>query len=237
MKMRFTALSLALLLSSAVVASDKKEAMVNEVKHEATKLVATEKTETNVTETKTKAETKDKKGNLNQFLAGDVKTDLVIRVFDRFESVRDSETGKVENKLLEEKRKELTVGVQKEEQAYLDAAGDFKKKASVMNESARETESKKLVKLERNYKTKVEESDVEFKLAMNKASERLYKEVQEAVTQVAEEDNVDLMIDAATGQVAYASKRALVTQKVTNRMNKLAANKKGAVKKATSLTA
>lgn len=233
MKMRFTALSVALLLSSVAFAAQQEatKPVVAEVKKAEikTSLVAETKSEE-------KTETKNpKKSNLSNFLDSDVKTDLVIRVFDRFESVRDSETGKQENKLLEEKRNDLTVGVQKEEQAYVQAATEFKKKASVMNDAAREVEQNKLVKLERNYKTKVQESDEEFKRAMNKASERLFKEVQEAVAEVAQEEKVDLMIDAATGQVVYASERAQVTNKITNRMNKLALKKKSE-KKAASLT-
>lgn len=216
--MRFTVFSVALLLSSVAFAAQQ----------EATKPVVVE-----AKKTETKAA---KKSNLSSFLDSDVKTDLVIRVFDRFESVRDSETGKLENTQLKQKQEDLMVGVEKEKQAYVDAATDFNKKASIMNDTARETEQKKLVKLERNYKTKVEESDVEFKLAMNKASERLFKEVQEAVAEVAMEEGVDLMIDAATGQVVYASDRAQVTKKITNRMNKLALKKK-TDKKAASLTA
>jgi len=163
--------------------------------------------------------------------------DLVIRYVDSYAALSSSEDGKEFAKNLEKKRAELTVEIKKLEQEYAAAAKEFQAKASTLSESGREREQKKMVRLEREYKTKLQESEEDMKITMQSKQERLFREHQEAVQQYAKANDIDVVF--GPGGILYASEKANCTNEVVakmddNRKVKLAKAKGAGSKKATA---
>jgi len=163
--------------------------------------------------------------------------DLTIRYVDSFAAIRESQEGMVVGKELEKKRDELTAEIKKLEQEFSVAAKEFQAKASTLSESGREREQKKIVRLEREYKTKVQEADEDMKITMQSKQERVLREHQEAVQLYAQANDIDLVF--GPGGILYASEKANCTKEVIAKMDdnrnvKLAKAKNSSSKKATA---
>lgn len=148
----------------------------------------------------------------------DVKFDLSIRYVDSFAAIRDSSEGKVVAKELEKKRDELTREIKEMEQMFTAEAKDLQAKLPTLSESGREREQKKMVKMEREYKAKLQESDEDMKITMQSAQERLLREHNDAVVQYAQAGGIDLVFGPAG--VVYSSEKASCTLDVVKNMDK-----------------
>ncbi len=147
-----------------------------------------------------------------------VNFDLTIRYVDSFAAIRESDEGKSVAKELEAKRAELTKDIKEMEKKFAAAAKEFQTKATMMSELAREKEQKQLVKMEREYKAKLQESDEDMKITMQSAQERLLREHHNSVFKYAKKNDVDLVI--GPGGVVFASEKASCTLDVIEGMNK-----------------
>jgi outer membrane protein len=90
----------------------------------------------------------------------------------------------------------------------------YKAKAPTMSDAAREQTEKSLAREEREIKALAEEREQDLKIAMNKATEELWKEIEEIVRTMATQEGLDTVIDTMTGRVLYTAERVNYTQKV-----------------------
>ncbi|MCK5632935.1 OmpH family outer membrane protein [bacterium] len=148
----------------------------------------------------------------------EVNFDLTIRYVDSFAAIRTSDEGKEVAKELDSKRMELTKEIKEMEQQFTVAAKDFQAKASTLSESGKEREQKKLVKMEREYKSKLQESDEDMKITMQSVQERLLREHNDAVAKYAKTNEIDLVF--GPGGVVFSSEKANCTMDVIEGMNK-----------------
>lgn len=137
---------------------------------------------------------------------------------DPFGAFRESKQGKKTTQDLDKQRLDLTKKIQEMEQQFTAAVKEFQAKASTLSESALEKEKAKMVKMERDYKAKLQESDDEMKIAMQSAQERLLREYNEAVSQYAKANNIDLVF--GPGGVVYSSEKANCTKDIVANMDK-----------------
>jgi Skp family chaperone for outer membrane proteins len=74
--------------------------------------------------------------------------------------------------------------------------------------------------MERDYKSKVEEAELEMKMAMQKITEQLAKEVEKAVVELAKKDKLDAVVDTTTGRVIYTADNVNLTPDLVVSMDK-----------------
>lgn len=165
--------------------------------------------------------------SLNQLAS---KNSLNIRYIDSFEVMRLSKGGQEAQKELEKQRNELAADLQKDDKKLKDAAADFQAKAATLSEAARDKEQQRLVKMERDLKTKAQEYEETIKLSMQRMTEKLARDVEEAVAALGKEKDYDAIADTMTGRVLYVSDRVNATGdiigKVNTKHNQLAQTKK-----------
>jgi Skp family chaperone for outer membrane proteins len=163
------------------------------------------------------------------------RSDLKVRYFDFFASMRECQEGVQEAEKLEAKRKELADGLLAETKKFEQAATKYQAEASTLNDSARAKKEQELAKMDRDRKSSLQSCEEEMKLVMQAITESLAKEIEEAVVQLAQEEGLDAVVDKQTGRVIYTSPKADFTYKVVNKVNKnysvkLASNQKSAPK-------
>jgi len=166
------------------------------------------------------AETAVKKETEDVLKSGELKTDLKVRYIDTFTAMRSSEAGKVEAEKLEMTAKEKTTKVQTKGQQVAKQVKEYEAKAPTMTEQARNEEEQKLVAAKRDYEHERQAAEEDMKMASQRATETLLKDLEEAVQEIAQAEKLDAVIDGATGKVIYASEKADYTAKVVSNMNK-----------------
>jgi len=87
-----------------------------------------------------------------------------------------------------------------------------------LSDAGREREQKKMVKMEREYKAKVQECNEDIKITMQSKQERLLRDHNDAVEKYAQANNIDLVF--GPHGVVYASEKASCTLDVVAGMNK-----------------
>lgn len=160
-------------------------------------------------------------------------TDLKIRFMDVFAAMREGKEGAEVTAKLDLKRQELGKELEGDGKKLEQAKVEFKSKASTMNDSARAKKEQEIVRMNRDFESKVQSSEEELKLSMQQVTEVLAKEVEQAVTEIAKKDGLDAVIDKVTGRVVYTSGHADCTAQVIQAMDKnfsskLARNEKSA---------
>lgn len=135
-------------------------------------------------------------------------------------AMRSSKEGQKLSKELEDKREQLSNDLKKEEATLIKEMESFKTRSTTMTETERDIEQKRLIKAERELKSKVEEAELELKVAMQRTMEALGKEIEAAVKDVAVAQNLDVIIDTRTGQTLYAANKAVYTDVLVKEMDK-----------------
>jgi|ADurb_H2B_01_Slu_FD_contig_81_689668_length_598_multi_3_in_0_out_0_1 Skp family chaperone for outer membrane proteins len=136
------------------------------------------------------------------------------------EIVNSSKQGKEIKAKLDAEFKKSGAEVQAEEQKITKVVNDYKAKESAMNDTAREAEQAKLMKMRREFESMVQEKDEQLKRLQAKLNEELTKEALKTAAEMAQAENLDAVIDVETGRVLYASQNVDYTTKFTERMNK-----------------
>jgi Skp family chaperone for outer membrane proteins len=165
--------------------------------------------------------------------SSDMKVDASIMFVETFTVMGDSETGMLARKEIEAKRDLASQEVQVKSKDFEKAKNEYITKATTMSDAAREKEEKNLIKKERDLKNFVTEKEEELKLDMQMATEKLAHEMEAAVIELAQQENIDVVFDKMTGRAIYVSQTFDFTDKVIERVNekhhlKLAQNKKDA---------
>ncbi|HWY34726.1 MAG TPA: OmpH family outer membrane protein, partial [Nitrosopumilaceae archaeon] len=136
-----------------------------------------------------------------------------------FTVMGEGDSGQVFRKEIEAKRDLATETIQEESKKIEKARAEYVNKATTMTDSAREKEEKKLLKMERDIKNMVTEKEEELKLDMQIATEKLVQELEVAVVELAQQENIDVVFDKMTGRAIYVSKDFDWTDKVIKRVN------------------
>lgn len=132
--------------------------------------------------------------------------------------IGQSSQGLEANKLIENKYKELGEKLQKSGQQLAQVENDLKSKGSLMSKDAFELEQKKFVRLQNDHKSKMEEYELDLKSTVRQLTESVMKEFQQAVIEIAGEENYDAIIDM-DGKVLFAKGQLNVTPRVVQKMN------------------
>lgn len=149
----------------------------------------------------------------------DLETNLKIGFVDTLKVMRECEDGKKAAQDLEAKRVQLSKEIQAEEQKIADAMKDYNSKKSTLNEAAiRETEEK-LVKMRRSYETKVQQSDDDLKMSVQRETERLQNNIFAELQNFGKEADYDALIDTTSGSVVWRKETVDVTSDVMKRVN------------------
>jgi outer membrane protein len=149
-----------------------------------------------------------------------VSTSSSVACIDSQEAMRTSKEGQKVGKELEAKREQLSAQLKKEEAALVKAVEEFKAKSATMSKAEQEAEQQRLMKMERDLKSKVEEAEHELKMAMQKTMEALGKEIEAAVAEVAVKNGLDIVIDTRSGQILYTSDDVVYTNDLVKEMDK-----------------
>ncbi len=165
---------------------------------------------------------------------GELKTDLKVRYIDTFTAMRSSELGKEEATKLEQTAKDKTTSIQAKGQSVAKRVKEYEAKAPTMSDAAREKEEKELVAAKRDYEHERNSAEEDMKLASQRATEKLLKDLESAVQEIALAEKLDVIADGATGKLLYASEKADYTAKVVEKMNKKREMKLAQAKKPTT---
>ena len=166
------------------------------------------------------AETAVKKEIKDALKSGELKTDLKVRYIDTFTAMRNSDIGKEEAEKLEQTAKEKTAAVQATGQQVAKRVKEYEVKAPTMSEDARKKEEEYLIAAKRDYEHERKSAEEDMKMASQRATEKLLKDLEQAVYEIARVEKLDAVIDGATGKVIFASENADYTAKIVSKMNK-----------------
>ncbi|MEO9257234.1 MAG: OmpH family outer membrane protein [Crocinitomicaceae bacterium] len=166
--------------------------------------------------------------------------DPKIAVVDTYAIMGDCQEGQKARKEIEEKRDLATHELQNDSKQFEKAKNDYLAKSTMMSDSSREKEEKKLIKMERDLKNLVAEKEEELKLDMQIATETLAQGLEAGVAKLAKNENLDVVFDKMTGRVIYVSEKFNYTQQAIAEVDKnyevkLAQNKKQAEPAATKV--
>ncbi len=150
----------------------------------------------------------------------DITTDACLRVVESYTIMGESEKGQLKRSEIESKRDFATEQIQEKSKDFEKAKNSYVAKSTTMSDSAREKEEKQLMKMERDIKNFVSEKEEELKLDMQIATESLAQDLERSVTQLAQNENIDIVIDKMTGRAIYVSPKFDITHKAIEEMNK-----------------
>lgn len=145
-------------------------------------------------------------------------SDLRVRVVNTEEALHATPQGQKVTKELEARRMELAKDIQAKQEKLASAANEFQAKKSTMKPDSLETEQKKLVNLERDYKDTLQEAEAKMQREMQEKTKVLYDEYKVVVAEVAKQDGIDIVFGPEG--ILYTSDKADYTSKVQNAMTK-----------------
>ncbi|MCX5922386.1 MAG: OmpH family outer membrane protein [Candidatus Dependentiae bacterium] len=148
------------------------------------------------------------------------RADLKVRVVDVSSAMQASEEGQDFAKKVEPRRQQLAQDIEAKGKAYEDAMTKLKSQASTMNEAALAKKKQELVKMERDYKDTLENSEGEMKLVIQQGTGIMIEGLSSSVEQLAKKEGLDLVVDKNSGQIVYSSGKADITAQVVKEMNK-----------------
>lgn len=151
---------------------------------------------------------------------GKIATAGNILIVDFFEAAEKSAFGQDTQKSMREKADVMGKELQQDERNLTQAATEFKTKASTMNDAAREKEELRLKKMQREYAEKRQDYEEEIKGFSEKLMKDLGEEFTKAVTSYAQANDIDAVIDRATGRFIYVADQVNRTSDIVALMDK-----------------
>jgi len=149
-----------------------------------------------------------------------MKTDLKIRMVNAYELSFDTKAGKKESEKIQNEFQDRAKSTQTKKEDFEKRARELERKKSMLTDSARENEQTELVKLQREIENSMREMEQDYKMAANKATERISKEITKSVAEIAKADDIDIVVDMQTGRAIYVADTANYTDKVKDLMDK-----------------
>lgn len=147
---------------------------------------------------------------------------LNVRYIDSIMAMQASTEGQKVTGELEKMRKELGDELQSRGKTLETAMKSFEAKKSTMSEKAQEDEMGKVRDMQWELEKLTKQYEEKFKVAMQRATERLAKQVEDVAQKLAKAENLDAVIDKSTGRVLYTSDKADLTEQLVVEMNKMA---------------
>lgn len=148
------------------------------------------------------------------------ETGLKFGFINSFEAMRNCAEGQRIAQGIETKRAEMTKELEEDQNAIMKLANDYQTKASVLSEAARQDMEKQIRRMRTDYETKVKESQYELETMISKDTEVLAHAVEQACKPLAIANNLDVIIDEATGRTFYVRDDARHTETLVVHMDK-----------------
>lgn len=149
-----------------------------------------------------------------------ITIDAAIGFIDSFAIMGDCQEGLKARQEIESKRNLAANEIQDESKKFEKSKNDYISKSTTMSDAAREKEEKKLIKMERDLKNLVAEKEEELKIDMQMATETLAQGLDAGVTQLAKNENLDVVFDKMTGRAMYVSEKFDYTSKAIKEVDK-----------------
>jgi outer membrane protein len=143
--------------------------------------------------------------------------DLKVGVVDSNDILGKSSEGKKVQDAIKHKGEELGKSLQRQEQEIGKAMEDFRKQAGVMKEEAKKQRQEELTKRAGEFQRKVQDADKQMALLEQKEMEPLLKKLEQAVTEVAKENKLDMVLDKRRSGLMFMSPSLDITDKVRTR--------------------
>lgn len=160
---------------------------------------------------------------------------LKIGVVDPYKAMELSDSGKQEGIKLEKLRNDLTEAYKKKEQKLAETMKEYQLKQSTLTSEARSMQENRMIDMKRDLESTAQASDDQLKLATQRATEKLSKEIETAIAQVVQEGGYELILHSGT--TLYVSPDLVITDKVIDVMNKNYAKAQAVEKKPAKPTA
>jgi outer membrane protein len=149
-----------------------------------------------------------------------IMVEAAIGFVESFAVMGDCQEGQKARKEIEGKRDLASREIQDESKKFEKAKNDYVAKSSTMSDSARDKEEKQLMKMERELKNLVAEKEEELKADMQIATENLAHSLDASVAKLAQNQNLDIVIDKMTGRAMYVSDKFDFTDQAIKEMDK-----------------
>jgi outer membrane protein len=149
-----------------------------------------------------------------------ITVDAKIAFVDSFAIMGECQEGQKARKDIEAKRDLATQEIQDDSKTFEKAKADYIAKSTMMTDSAREKEEKKLIKMERDLKNLVAEKEEELKLDMQIATETLAQGLEAGVAKLAKNEKFDVVFDKMTGRAIYVADNFNLTEKAIKEVDK-----------------
>jgi outer membrane protein len=143
-----------------------------------------------------------------------------IRFVESFTAMRETKSGGIEGKKLEDMQNEKRKKLEGKKQKFDEEVKAHMAKADTMNDDARKKAEDKLRADQAALEKEAQEDEYELRLAMQNTTETLAKEMEEAVIEIAQKDGCDAVVDAMTGRVVYVKDSLNITKQVVKEMDK-----------------
>ena len=140
--------------------------------------------------------------------------DLTLRYFNSIDCMRSSKKGQQETQAIEIQRQQMTMEIKRMQEEITTFAKDLQQQAAALSDTARDKKQQEIVKMNRDYENKLKDCDEQLKLAMQQVTDRLSRDVEVAVSEYAQANDIDVMADSITGRVVYVSERAQCTRDI-----------------------
>ena len=142
---------------------------------------------------------------------------ISIGVLDMQKVVLNSDLGKVAQKEIEKRVKELEKTFKKDEDALAELQQEIEKKSSVWSEEKKQDKSIEFQKLRRDLRVKQDDANVELKQLQEKQLAPIFKELEEVVKNFAKEKGFSIILPGQA--VLYAIDSVDITKEVTQALN------------------
>jgi outer membrane protein len=142
---------------------------------------------------------------------------LKIGVVDSSDILGKSPEGKKIQDLLKRKSDELGRDLQRQDKEIGRMVEDFRKQASVMKEEAKKKRQAELSKRASEFQRRVQDADKQLAQMEQKEKEPLLRKLQQAVNSVAQENNLDLVLDRRVSGLLFFNPSLDITEKVRSR--------------------
>lgn len=146
--------------------------------------------------------------------------DFKVGVVDSSEILGKSSEGQKVQETLKRKSEELGKSLQRQEQEIGKAMEDFRKQSAVMKEEAKKQRQEELSKRASEFQRKVADADKQMGILEQKEMEPLLKKLEQAVSDVAKENKLDMVIDKRRSGLLYMAPTLDITDKVRSRFGR-----------------
>jgi outer membrane protein len=143
--------------------------------------------------------------------------DLKLGVVDSSDILGKSAEGKRVQETLQRKTQELGKTLERQRQEIGRSMEDFQKQASVMKEEARKKREEELGKRAGEFQRRVQDAEKQIALLEQKEKEPLLKKLEKAVSDVARENKLDIVIDRRASGLLFLNPSLDITEKVRSR--------------------